>query len=170
MQATPQYTSAEILEAGRRAERDGRLASAVQFYRHVQRLFPGTADAAQAAAGLDRLEPEVAEGGATRARRWPRHHFRFLPGRLTAVLFEVSGLLALALAATRTFAPHTLHALAPLPPIVAPVLALDDLHLATYGILAILAGEGLRALFMTASALRDVADLARHARLSRPRR
>jgi len=169
MQATPQYTSAEILEAGRRAEREGRLASAVQFYRHVLRLFPGSADAAQAAAGLDRLGPEVADGGA-RARRWSRHHFRFLPGRITAVLIEAGGLAALALAATRSFAPHALQALAPPPPLLAPVLALGDLELATYGIIAIIAGEGLRAMFMTASALRDVAELARQTRLTRPRR
>jgi hypothetical protein len=54
-QSTPQFTAAQILEAGRRAEADGRVEYAVQFYRHLTDHHGRAPEAAAARDGLARL-------------------------------------------------------------------------------------------------------------------
>lgn len=54
---TPQFTPAQVLDAARRAESEGRTEFAVQFYRHLSTNFPGSPEAAAAEAGLARITP-----------------------------------------------------------------------------------------------------------------
>lgn len=54
-QASPQFSAAQILEAGRRAESDGRFDYAVQFYRHLTDHHGRTPEAASARESLSRL-------------------------------------------------------------------------------------------------------------------
>ena len=50
-----QFTPAQVLDAGRRAEAEARVEYAVQFYRHLVDHYPGSAEAAAAQSGLSRL-------------------------------------------------------------------------------------------------------------------
>jgi len=54
-QASPQFSAAQILEAGRRAEADGRTDYAVQFYRHLTDHHGRSPEAASAREALGRL-------------------------------------------------------------------------------------------------------------------
>jgi hypothetical protein len=54
---SPSYSPAEILEAGRKAESDGRRDYAIQFYRHLTDYYAATPEAVQARYGLQRLAP-----------------------------------------------------------------------------------------------------------------
>lgn len=58
--APGQFTPAQVLEAGRRAEAEGRYDFAIQFYRHLTQNFPHTAESQVAEAGLARLSPPSA--------------------------------------------------------------------------------------------------------------
>ena len=51
-----QYSPQQVLEAGRRAEADGKLDYAVQFYSYVVSQYAGLPEAADAAEALRRLE------------------------------------------------------------------------------------------------------------------
>lgn len=70
VQGPTQYTPAQILEAGQRAEADGRVEYAGQFYHHLIDHYPQTPEARIAREGVQRLaqrrapEPAVARGGA----------------------------------------------------------------------------------------------------------
>lgn len=55
VQEPPQFTPAQVLEAGQRAESEGRLEFAIQFYRHLVDQYPGSSEAAAAQSGLSRL-------------------------------------------------------------------------------------------------------------------
>ncbi len=57
VQSRPKFLPAEVLEAGRRAEAEGRTGSATQFYRHVLAYYAGTPEAIEASDGLARLGP-----------------------------------------------------------------------------------------------------------------
>ncbi len=50
-----QFTPAQLLESGRRAENEGKLDLAVQFYRHLTDNFAYTPEAAEAHNGLGRI-------------------------------------------------------------------------------------------------------------------
>jgi len=54
--ASPQVTAAQVLDAGRRAEADGRVEYAVQFYRHLTDHHSGAPEAAMARDALSRLK------------------------------------------------------------------------------------------------------------------
>jgi hypothetical protein len=54
-QAGPQFTAAQILEAGRRAEADGRIDYAIQFYRHLTDHLPRAPETAAAREALARI-------------------------------------------------------------------------------------------------------------------
>ncbi|CAN0437282.1 unnamed protein product, partial [Phaeothamnion confervicola] len=53
----PQFTPAQVLDAARRAESEGRTDFAIQFYQHLSTNFPGTSEAAAADLGLAHLTP-----------------------------------------------------------------------------------------------------------------
>jgi hypothetical protein len=58
-----QFTPAQLLESGRRAENEGKLDLAVQFYRHLTDNFAYTAEAAEAHNALGRV-------GAAQSQIW----------------------------------------------------------------------------------------------------
>lgn len=67
-QASPQISAAQVLNAGRRAEADGRFDYAIQFYRHLADHHPGAPEAAAARDALIRLKRRVvSESGAIAA-------------------------------------------------------------------------------------------------------
>jgi hypothetical protein len=57
MHGAPHYTPHQIIEAGQRAESDGQLQYAIQFYRHVLDNFAGSPEAGYAHERLALLEP-----------------------------------------------------------------------------------------------------------------
>ncbi|MEQ1614163.1 MAG: hypothetical protein ABL904_15560 [Hyphomicrobiaceae bacterium] len=61
-QSPQQFTPQQILEAGRRAETEGRIEYAIQFYRHLTDHLARTAEAATARDSLARLGASVASG------------------------------------------------------------------------------------------------------------
>jgi hypothetical protein len=61
-QGSQQFTPAQILEAGRRAEIEGRVDFAVQFYRHLMDHMPRTPEASVAEQALLRLAVQAAPG------------------------------------------------------------------------------------------------------------
>jgi hypothetical protein len=63
MHVPTQFTPAQLLESGRRAETEGRLDLAVQFYRHLTDNFAYTAEAAEAHNALGRV-------GAAQSQIW----------------------------------------------------------------------------------------------------
>jgi hypothetical protein len=53
--ALPQFTPAQVLDAGRRAEAEGRFEFAQQFYRHLVTYYANSQEAAEAQDGLRRI-------------------------------------------------------------------------------------------------------------------
>jgi len=108
MHASPQFTPAQLIDSGRRAEAEGRLDLASRFYGHLTEHFADAPEAAEAHGSLGRIGVARSQtrlwsapprAGAARApRRRPadrRQHYRI--GRGLAVLFSVfGGVLALA--------------------------------------------------------------------------
>lgn len=64
--ASPQLTPTQLIDAGRRAEAEGRPDLAVRFYGHLTRHFAETAEAAEAHGALGRMEARQADAGV-----WP---------------------------------------------------------------------------------------------------
>jgi hypothetical protein len=54
-QGSPQFTPRQLLDAGRRAEAEGKLDHAIQLYRHLADHYAYTAEAAEARNGLGRI-------------------------------------------------------------------------------------------------------------------
>jgi hypothetical protein len=77
LQGSPQFTPRQLLDAGRRAEAEGKLDHATQLYRHLTDHYGYTTEAAEARNGLGRLgaagspHPPWAENGAAAAAPWP---------------------------------------------------------------------------------------------------
>ena len=65
MAATAQFTVQQVLEAGRRAEAEGRRDYAIQFYRHVIAHHNATPEAAEAYGAMRRLDAHEHEKTAT---------------------------------------------------------------------------------------------------------
>ena len=61
--ASPQFSPAQLLESGRRAETEGKVDLAAQFYRHLTDHHAYTAEAAEALNGLGRV-------GAVQSQIW----------------------------------------------------------------------------------------------------
>lgn len=66
-----QFTPRQVLEAGRRAESEGQRDYAIQFYQHIIAHHPSTAEAAEAADSLRRLDGHDHAG--SRDPRIPAH-------------------------------------------------------------------------------------------------
>jgi hypothetical protein len=80
LQGSPQFTPRQLLDAGRRAEAEGKLDHASQLYRHLTDHYGYTAEAAEARNGLGRLgvgtagggpPPSWTENGAAAPAPWP---------------------------------------------------------------------------------------------------
>jgi hypothetical protein len=110
--AAPQLTPAQLIDAGRRAEAQGRPDAAVQFYRYLTEYFAEAVEAAEAHNALGRIGaaqslPRIAKPqpgpvrGAQRTlavrRHLVLHRDPYRTGRaLTALLGAIGWLLALA--------------------------------------------------------------------------
>jgi hypothetical protein len=75
-QGSPQFTPRQLLDAGRRAEADGKLDQANQLYRHLADNYAYTAEAAEARDGLGRIGIDAgrqlwAANGAALPPAWP---------------------------------------------------------------------------------------------------
>ena len=75
-QGSPQFTPRQLLDAGRRAEAEGKLDHANQLYRHLTDHYGYTAEAVEARSGLGRLgagpaQQLWAENGAAAPAPWP---------------------------------------------------------------------------------------------------
>ena len=67
LQGSPQFTPRQLLDAGRRAEVEGKLDHAIQLYRHLTDRYAYTTEATEARNGLGRIgagQPLWAENGA----------------------------------------------------------------------------------------------------------
>jgi hypothetical protein len=64
MQAAQQFTADQLIVAGRRAEQQGNIAFAIQFYRHLAEAHPASAEAFEARDALYRLAPGMPAAGS----------------------------------------------------------------------------------------------------------
>ena len=67
----PQFTPAQILDAGLRAEGEGRYDFSRQFFRHLIDNYPATAEATAAGQGLERLVRAQPQASAPGEGGWP---------------------------------------------------------------------------------------------------
>jgi hypothetical protein len=170
--ASPQFTPAQLIESGRRAEAEGRPDLAVQFYRHVTEHFAGAAEAAEAHGALGRIGVWQSEGGtgaepaARRAlhRRPPSGRDRYVTGRALTRFFDLLGWLV-ALAGTAAV-PACLVVLpgvgaaCPARPDVLPIAGgVAGSLILGFGV--VLAAHVARARFDQANAMRDLLALER---------
>jgi hypothetical protein len=171
-----QLTPPQLLEAGHRAEIEGRLDLAAQFYRHLTEHFAFTAEAAEARNGLGRVGATQSQvwhlngathaNGAARPQRRrpvaPRDHYR--TGRALARLLSALGWVSVFCGVV---APGVYMALdhfalaATLPrPGLGQVLA-GAAGIFGSGLLVVFAGQTARAVFDQANAARDLVALER---------
>jgi hypothetical protein len=183
VQTAPQFTPPQLLDSGRRAEAEGQLDLAAQFYRHLSEHYAYSAEAAEARSGLGRIgaaQNQIwhsngssrANGGGhasdsghragpARAPRRrpvaPRDHYRI--GRALALAFGILGWLMVAagVAAPAVYVvPGTGLGSIGLWPIAGGAVGLLVL-----GFLVVLGGQAARALFDHANAARELVALER---------
>jgi len=183
--ASPQFTPAQLLDSGHRAETEGKLDLAAQFYRHLTDHHAYTAEAAEARNGLGRVgaaqsqiwQPasngvhvnggvHAADGGYRPARPArtvrrrpvaPRDHYR--TGRALSRAFSALGWLIVAagvLLPGLYFLPGN-----PVPNFgLLPTIG-SAVGTAITGFFVVFTGQIARALFDQANAARDLAALER---------
>jgi hypothetical protein len=185
VQTSQQFTPPQLLEAGHRAESEGKYDLAAQFYRHLTEHYAYTAEAAEARNGLGRIgavqlqiwhtngashpialspvhAPEAA-GRPTAARVGrrrpvaPRDHYR--TGRALAALVSAFGWLLVMvglLLPAASLLPATGLTLPALPQLLAGAAGSCAL-----GLLVVFCGQVARALFDQANATRELVALER---------
>jgi hypothetical protein len=174
--ASQQFTPPQLLEAGHRAEVEGRLDLAAQFYRHLTEHYAFTAEAAEARNGLGRVGAAQSQvwhmngaapaNGAARSQRRrpvaPRDHYR--TGRTLARLLSALGWLTvvggLAGPAVYMGLDQFAHATA-LPRLTPMQVVTGAASLFGTGLLVVFAGQAARAVFDQANATRDLVALER---------
>jgi hypothetical protein len=181
LQAAPQFSPFQLLEAGRRAEAEGHIDAAYQYYRQTVDQFAYSAEAAQAREGLARLNggrqpniwhlngtPQATDAGSRSngtarkaARRHklptPRNHYRL--GSFLAGLVSLFGWLVVAAGLAAT----PLHVVLGRPEIsigVSGVVAVA-VALAALGLVTVALGQAARALFDQANATRELVAIER---------
>lgn len=171
--ASPQLTPDQLIDAGRRAEAEGRLDLAVQFYGHLAEHFADAVEAAEAHSALGRigaaqfpLRPWISrpQRGAVRARRRPsgarRDPYRI--GRALTVFFSIlGGLLALTGLAALPICVLVRDAGTALPRVGLLPIAGGAAGLFIVGFGVVLVAQTARALFDQANAARDLLALER---------
>jgi hypothetical protein len=178
--AAPQFTPQQLLDAGHRAEGDGRHDYATQFYQQLTEQYPYTTEAAEARGALARLgagarqsqvwhtngnsaDPvDGASRGAGRGVRRikypaPRSHYR--TGRMLAVLFSTVGWL-IVLAGVAMPLLYMVAGALPLPYGLAAVAG-GAIGAVVLGLLIVCAGQMARALFDQANATRELVAIER---------
>jgi hypothetical protein len=180
LQTAPQFTPFQLLEAARRAEADGHIEAAFQFYRQTADQFAYSLEAAEAREGLARLnggwQPKIWHGNGTaqpnepngrmvaatrKSRRskypTPRHHYPV--GRILALGVSLLGWTVL----IGGVAAPVLSALVGRPELGVGGTGLIGLAggLVLLGLLLAALGLALRALFDQASATRDLVAIER---------
>jgi hypothetical protein len=176
VQTSQQFTPPQLLENGRRAESEGRLDLAQQFYRHLAEHYPLTSEAAEARNGLGRVGAAQSQiwhpngaaqmHGAPRPQRRrpvaPRDHYR--AGRALARLLSALGWIVVVCGFAGPVLYIGLDIFAPSMSFPRPGLALvaaGVLGLIATGLLAVFVGHIARAVFDQANAARDLAALER---------
>lgn len=178
---SPQFTPQQLLNAGRRAEAEGKSEVAQQFYWYLNDQFGLTAEAAEGRNGLARLEAEgqqqrnvgilhTTRAGEARRSRPPASRERYQVGRALATLLTWSGWLVIAGAALSlaiSLMPDLLQ-LPGAPPIPAalqsgqsPGTLLQAGAALIAGGISVLCAQAARALFDLATATRELAALER---------
>jgi hypothetical protein len=164
-----QLTPPQLLEAGHRAEAQGRLDLAAQFYHYLTEHFVFTPEAAEARNGLGRLGAAArpiwqtangahANGSARPQRRplvAPRNYYRM--GHALAWLLTTAGWGAVGCGiGTGIYLGLQLAALAPMPQLSTPQVMMMAAGLTGLGLLLLLSGQIARAVFDQANALREL--------------
>ena len=165
-----QLTPPQLLEAGRRAEGQGRLGMAAQFYHYLTEHFAFTPEAAEARNGLGRLGSAAhplwpaANGahanGAARAPRRPssapRNYYRI--GHALAWLLTTAGWSAVGCGLAVPGAYFGLQQMAVVTMPDLPLLQVMTMAggLTGLGLVLLLSGQIARAVFDQANALRDL--------------
>ncbi len=174
--ASQQFTPPQLLEAGHRAEVEGRLDLAAQFYRHLTEHYAFTGEAAEARNGLGRVGAAQSQvwhmngaapaNGAARSQRRrpvaPRDHYRI--GRALARLLGALGWLTVVggLAGPAVYMGFDQFAhVAALPRLTPMQVLTGAASLFGTGLLVVLAGQAARAVFDQANATRDLVALER---------
>jgi hypothetical protein len=180
LQGTPQFTPQQLLEAGRRAEADGQVDAAVQFYRHLTDYYGFTAEAAEARNGLGRMGaagpyPQIwqsngagphAAGDARSAGprhprrvRYPAPRNYYRTGRTLAALFSMLGWLMV----VAGLAAPALYLFGPMPPAPYGALGLlgGAIGLLFFGLMIVASGQAARALFDQANATCELVAIER---------
>jgi hypothetical protein len=182
LQAAPQFSPHQLIDAGRRAEAEGQLDYAAQFYRHLADHYPYTAEAAEARNALGRIgaaqtqvwnmngaahangalqavdpAPRAAPPRAPRRRAVVhRDHYRI--GRALAALFSAIGWVAVGLG----FAAPVLAVVSGgLPRLGLLQMAGGAFATVLVGFFVVLLGQSARALFDQANATRELVALER---------
>lgn len=179
---TQQFTPPQLLEAGHRAESEGRLDLAAQFYRHLTEHYAFTGEAAEARNGLGRVgvaqsqvwhtngashanAPPHANGAARSLRRRPvapRDHYQ--TGRMLAMLVSALGWLMVASGLAAPAAYLGLDSFLPsanLPRFAPLQILLGAAGVVAAGLFTVFAGQIARAVFDQANAVRDLVALER---------
>jgi len=185
LQTAPQFTPFQLLDAGRRAEADGHIEAAVQFYRQTVDQYAYGPEAAQAREGLARLngawQPKIwqvngagpqqgearASGPARKGRRGkpPAAHNPYWIGKALARLVSLFGCL---IAAGGLAAAATLLLLGRADmPASQPELGFGSIGVlaaaavALLGLVTVALGQATRALLEQANATRELVALER---------
>jgi hypothetical protein len=181
LQAAPQFTPFQLLEAARRAEADGHIEAAFQFYRRTADQFAYSPQAAEAREGLARLHggwqpkiwhlngaPHPSEAGgraamtgrkARRSKNPPAARQHYSLGRWLARLVSLLGWTVLAGGA----GVPTLSVMLGRPELGIGSTGLMGLGggLALLGLLLVALGLAFRALFDQANATRELVAIER---------
>jgi hypothetical protein len=188
--ASPQFTPTQLLDSGRRAETEGTLDLAVQFYRHLTDHHAYTAEAAEARNGLGRVgaaqsqvwQPQngsYVNGNGNGAHAAPveqAQHRAARPARTTrrrpvaprdhyragrAMARFFSGIGWLTMAAGASAPLLYLLPDTPLRVLGLPLVVAGAVGIVLTGLLIVFSGQIARAIFDQANATRDIAALER---------
>jgi hypothetical protein len=174
--ASQQFTPPQLLEAGHRAEVEGKFDLAIQFYRHLTEHYAFTGEAAEARNGLGRVGAaqsqiwqangsSLGNGATTGPRRRPvapRDHYR--TGRALAQVISAVGWVTVL---TSLAGPALYLALDGITPVAAlPRFGILQIlmaagGLAGTGLFTVFTGQIARAVFDQANATRDLIALER---------
>ena len=179
LQAAPQFTPFQLLDAARRAEADGHIEAAFQFYRQTVDQYAYSLEAAEAREGLARLtsgwqpniwhlngtdkppEPPARLQGSRKARRGKipvaRNHYR--AGNALAKLFGMLGWLIVAAG----LAAAPMHVVLGRPDLTVGLIGVlgAALAVAVLGLFMVALGQATRALFDQANATRELVAIER---------